>query len=186
VIGSHAVPFGFCLAQPAPLRFRSTSRPTPPPASYYVIAKADADNVEAERRSRTTPVARLLTIGPDLVVSSWPDRSTAAPGGPILATDTVKNQGGGAAGATTTRFYLSANANIDATDLVLGSRSVFGLAAGSTSSGSTSAPDSVDCHNRDLLSHRQVRRRQHRRRTQELNNYALKLLRIAAIWSSRR
>ncbi|MGH7554143.1 MAG: CARDB domain-containing protein, partial [Longimicrobiales bacterium] len=50
---------------------------------------------------------------------------------------TTKNQGGGGAGTSTTRFYLSANGTIDASDAVLGSRSVPLLAAGASDSPNT-------------------------------------------------
>jgi subtilisin family serine protease len=106
--------------------------------THYLVAKADADNLEVETQESNNTMWRLVTIGPELVVSLT-GPSTAAPGGAILATDAVKNQGGAEAGATTTRFYLSTDNDLDATDLVLSaSRSVPGLAAGATSSGSTS------------------------------------------------
>ena len=64
--------------------------------------------------------------------------ATAAAGGTIAVTDAVKNQGGGAAGATTTRFYLSADAVLDAGDVLLSpARSLPNLAAGDVNSGST-------------------------------------------------
>jgi subtilase family serine protease len=51
----------------------------------------------------------------------------------------VTNQGGGGAAASTTRFYLSTNAVLDASDVALGAgRAVPPLAAGASSSGSTS------------------------------------------------
>ncbi len=51
--------------------------------------------------------------------------------------DTVKNQGSGPAGPSTTSFYLSTNFSLDSTDTFLGSRSVPALAAGLTNAGST-------------------------------------------------
>ncbi len=107
-------------------------------ATYYIVAKADADNVEPEAQESNNTLARSLSIGPDLVVS-FTMPATAAPGGAIVITDTVKNQGGGSAGATRTRFYLSADARLDETDLVLSeNRTVPALVAGGTNSGSTS------------------------------------------------
>jgi subtilase family serine protease len=52
--------------------------------------------------------------------------------------DTTKNQGGGAAEGTTTRYYLSTDTLLDAADLPLGGRAVPGLNALQTSTGSTS------------------------------------------------
>jgi len=52
-------------------------------------------------------------------------------------TETVKNQGAVTAGASTTRYYLSADRQKNAGDALLGgSRSVSSLAAGQTSKGS--------------------------------------------------
>ena len=105
---------------------------------YYVIAKADADNVEAEIVESNNTLARLVNIGPDLIANSLTAPNTAGPGGVIAVSETVKNQGGGAGAGSTTRFYLSANAVLDAADVVLaGGRSVPGLASGATSSGTT-------------------------------------------------
>ena len=72
------------------------------------------------------------------MVSSLTAPASAGPGAAIAVSDTVKNQGGGASAASTTRFYLSANATLDAADVLLtGGRSVPGLAAGATSTGTT-------------------------------------------------
>jgi len=50
--------------------------------------------------------------------------------------DTVENQGSVAAGASTTRYYLSVNQQKDGSDILLaGSRSVSSLKAGMTSHG---------------------------------------------------
>lgn len=50
----------------------------------------------------------------------------------------MKNIGAATATASVIRFYLSSNALLDADDQVLGSRAVPALAAGATSSGTTS------------------------------------------------
>jgi subtilisin family serine protease len=105
--------------------------------SYRIVAKADADDLERETQEANNTSARSVAIGPDLVISiSTP--SAAAPGAAILVTDTVTNQGASAAGASTTRFYLSPDAGLDETDVALAeSRTVPGLDAGSSSTGST-------------------------------------------------
>jgi subtilisin family serine protease/subtilase family serine protease len=105
---------------------------------YYVIAKADADNVEAETVESNNTLLRLLSVGPDLIATSLAAPATAGPGGAIAVSETVKNQGGGSSAASTTRFYLSANAALDAADVLLtGARFVPGLASGATSTGTT-------------------------------------------------
>ena len=66
-----------------------------------------------------------------------PSKATA--GSTILVNDTTTNQRAGTVAASITRFYLSANAVLDASDILLaGSRTVPELAAGVTSTGSTS------------------------------------------------
>ena len=105
--------------------------------TYFLIAKADADNTENETNEFNNTTARSISIGPDLIVTtSGP--STAAPGGTITIADTVKNQGGAAADATTLRYYLSPNALFDSADPPLSpTRPVPALPAGATNSGST-------------------------------------------------
>jgi subtilase family serine protease len=76
-------------------------------------------------------------VGPDLVISAISAPGTSGAGITITVTDTTKNQGGGAADPTTTRFYLSTNTVLDASDVPLGSRAVPALASGASSSGST-------------------------------------------------
>jgi subtilisin family serine protease len=108
-------------------------------AVYYLFAKADADNVESESSESNNTLLRLVWIGPDLVTTSLTGPSNAAAGGTIVVTDTVKNQGGGTAVASTTRFFLSADASFDASDVPFaGTRTVPALAPGATSTGSTS------------------------------------------------
>jgi subtilase family serine protease len=77
-------------------------------------------------------------VGPDLVIASLTAPATAGPGGVISVSDTVRNQGGGAAGASSTRFYLSQNTLLDSGDVQLGSgRAVPAVGAGVTNTGTT-------------------------------------------------
>ncbi len=80
----------------------------------------------------------LAASDPDLVVSSLIASATAGTGTNISVTDTTTNIGLGAAGASTTRFYLSTNSTLDAGDTLLGGRAVPALGAGASSTGSTS------------------------------------------------
>jgi subtilase family serine protease len=105
---------------------------------YYLIAKADGDNVVAEAQEANNTSVRSIAIGPDLTVGGLTIQFTIAAGATVLATDTVQNSGGDPAGPSTTRFYLSANLSLDASDVLLaGSRAVPGLSPGASSSGST-------------------------------------------------
>src|SRR5262249_50521955 len=106
--------------------------------SFYLIAKADDDGIVTETQEANNTTARAISIGGDLVVSALTTPSQAVAGASIVVSETVKNQGGGPVGASTTRFYLSTNATWEPSDLLLsGSRSVPALDVDSSSSGST-------------------------------------------------
>ncbi len=104
---------------------------------YYLIAKADANNVISETNENNNTRYRIIRIGPDLVVSSLSAPTTAMVTASFSITDTTRNIGGGAAVASTTRFYLSTNTILDAGDILIGSRLVPELAAGARSAEST-------------------------------------------------
>jgi subtilase family serine protease len=104
----------------------------------YIIAMADGEEIVTEISETNNTYARLVTIGTDLSITSLTVPSTTGPGQSITVTDTTKNQGGASADASTTMFYLSTNSAVDAADTLLGSRNVPALAAGASSSGSTS------------------------------------------------
>lgn len=77
-------------------------------------------------------------LQPDLLVTVLAAPATALPGAAMTVSDTTKNQGGGAAVASATGFYLSTNVLLDAADALLGTRALPTLAAGAVSSGSVS------------------------------------------------
>jgi subtilase family serine protease len=112
---------------------------------YRVIAKADWDNAVTESSETNNLRTSLIQIGPDLAVSAVTVPATAAAGGAISVSDTTKNQGGGSGGASATRFYWSTNLTLDASDQLIGSRSVGPLAAGALASSTTtiSVPSSA-------------------------------------------
>jgi subtilase family serine protease len=106
--------------------------------SYYLIAKADAGSAVPETSEANNTALKLVTIGPDLVVSGLGVASPARAGMTVLVTDNLTNQGGGDAGASTIRFYLSTNYTLEAGDILLdGSRAVPPLAGGVMSAGGT-------------------------------------------------
>jgi len=119
----------------------STSLPIPAATAsgtYYVIAKADADNAVTETSETNNTYARSIRIGPNLTFSTLTtSASTVAAGAPVMVTDKITNDGGGSAASTVTRFYLSANTTLDAADVVLSSRSVPALDPAASSTGST-------------------------------------------------
>src|SRR4030042_4799979 len=100
----------------------------------YISAKADSATAVTETNETNNTLARSILIGPDLVVSSFTAPSTGGSPGTITVSVTTKNNGGGATTVTsTTGFYLSANSTWDAADTLLDTRSVPVLAAGATS-----------------------------------------------------
>jgi subtilase family serine protease len=100
-----------------------------PTASYYVIGKADAAGAVAETNENNNTSYATLRVGPDLIVSSMSGPSSAVSGSTITVTDTTRNQGGGSATGSTTRFYWSSNLSYDASDTLLAARTVAGLDA---------------------------------------------------------
>jgi subtilase family serine protease len=93
--------------------------------SYYVLGKADWDNaVDEGVETNNVRASGVIRIGPDLIISALTGPTSAAAGNTFNVSDTTKNQGSGSAGPSTTRFYLSTNTAVDASDVMLGSRSV--------------------------------------------------------------
>ena len=107
--------------------------------NYYMLAKADHANAVVEvLENNNVKASAVVRIGPDLLVSALTGPATAVRGATIVVSDTTRNQGGGSADPSTTSFYLSANAALDAADLLLGSRAVGTLLAGASESGQSS------------------------------------------------
>jgi subtilisin family serine protease/uncharacterized membrane protein len=112
--------------------------PSTAPGSYYVIAKADADNAIAETQEGNNTLARSIQIGGDLVIPALTVPSRLGAGASFIVTDTTRNQGGGDTSGSLTQFYLSTDAIFSVTDTLLsGSRAISALAAGESSIGST-------------------------------------------------
>jgi subtilase family serine protease len=105
--------------------------------SWYLVAKADAEDAIDETSEANNTYARSIGIGPDLTISTMSVPAAAGAGESIVVTETTKNQGGGTAAPSLTQFYLSSNSALDSADTLLGSRSIPALASGATSSGST-------------------------------------------------
>ena len=89
------------------------------PGSYYVIAKADADNAAAETEEANNTALRSIPIGGDLAVSALTVPAKGGAGLAIAVSDTTTNKGAGDVAASTTRFYLSKNSTLDTTDTLL-------------------------------------------------------------------
>jgi subtilase family serine protease len=106
--------------------------------SYYVIANADNGGVVLEAsETNNARAAGLVRVGPDLIETATTASATGGAGGTIVVGDTVKNQGGGDAGASTTAFYISTSAVFGPSAVQIGSRAVPPVAAGAVNTSST-------------------------------------------------
>ena len=95
-----------------------------------------SDVTETLETNNTRSVS--LLVGPDLTSPRSRHRSRWRHGSTVTVGDSVKNIGAADAGASVIRFYLSPDALLSTNDQLLGSRDVPALAAGLTSSGTTS------------------------------------------------
>ena len=136
-LGSRPVP----VLGPATTDVLTTTLHLPPAATagtHFIFAKADWDSaVEEGVETNNVKASGVIKIGPDLIISAFVAQASAAAGDTFNVSDTTKNQGGGSADASTTRFYLSANTLLDTSDVSLGSRSVLPLVAGASDAVST-------------------------------------------------
>jgi subtilisin family serine protease len=99
--------------------------------TYFILARADWDGaVQESADTNNVKSCGAIKIGPDLIVSAVTASATAGAGGPMSVSDTTRNQGGGGAEVSATRFYLSTNTAVDASDVMLGVRPVRALPAG--------------------------------------------------------
>ena len=111
------------------------------PGTYFLIACADDKNTIAEGAGEgnncRASSGTVLVMAPDLVVTALSEPPTTRPaGGSFAVTDTTTNSGNVAAGAMTTRYYLSLNKTKGTSDILLtGARSLSGLNAGVSSTG---------------------------------------------------
>ena len=109
--------------------------------TYYIGAIADYNSTLAETNETNNALSGntvIITIGADLVMTAVSGPSSGTKGASISISNTVKNQGTGGAASFIVGLYLSTDPNITTTDLRLGTRSVGSLAAGASSSATTS------------------------------------------------
>jgi subtilisin family serine protease len=134
-VGSRAVP-GLAAGASHSGSLSFTIPADTAPRTWYIIAKADGEGTLAETSETNNTYTRSIKVGPDLDVTALSAPATAAAGQSITVTDTTKNVGGSEAGPSTTQFFLSRNSSLDASDILVGSRGLSALGAGSSSSGS--------------------------------------------------
>ena len=128
----------------APGGYTGNIKPTAPstPGTYYYGACVDAVAGESDTTNNCS-VAVTVTVGaapaPDLVVDT-PTVSESSPeaGARITLSATVHNQGSGASGSTTLRYYRSTDSTITTGDTVVGTDPVSGLNSSGTNAESIS------------------------------------------------
>jgi subtilase family serine protease len=109
--------------------------PGTPLGLYYVFVKADDGGAVAEITETNNLFAgSLLRVGPDLSLTYLHAPSAVIRGTQFTITDTTRNIGS-AAPASTTSYYLSINATLDESDILLGGRAIGVLATGVQTSG---------------------------------------------------
>jgi uncharacterized delta-60 repeat protein len=124
----------FSLA-PAATR-QVTVRLTPTSLGSKVATLSFASN-DTDENPRNVPLSGTGVASSDLVVSALTGPATAGAGFAITLNETTGNIGVGLAGGTSTRYYLSSDTLIGAGDVLLGGRSLAGLAPGGSSAGAT-------------------------------------------------
>ncbi len=107
------------------------------PGSYTLFAMADGPATVSESKEFNNTKLGFIQIGPDITMTALTAPATAGAGSTILVSDTTTNSGMGTAPSSVTRFYLSSDATVDATDGLLQSRNVPQLDGGASSSAST-------------------------------------------------
>ncbi len=135
-IGSRTVPA--LAAGVADVRKTTVTLPAVSAGTWYLLANADDGRTITETLETNNTRAVTILVGPDLSVGTFTAPFSVSAGSTVTFSDSVKNIGAADAGASVIRFYLSSDALFNPTDQVLGSRDVPALAAGLTSSGTTS------------------------------------------------
>ena len=99
------------------------------PGTYYYGACVDPVTGETDATNNCSASVRITILEPDLVVGT-PSVSDSGPaaGAQFTLSATVRNDGSGAAGATTLRYYRSADETITTSDTEVGTDAVTGLA----------------------------------------------------------
>jgi subtilase family serine protease len=105
---------------------------------YYLIAKADyASSLTEVSETNNVRSSGTFKVGPDLSVLIFNAPSTITRGTAVNVNDTTRNDGS-AVGTTTTSYYLSTNSTLDASDVLVGGRTVGALAAATQELGQAS------------------------------------------------
>ena len=102
--------------------------------SYFIVAKADDASTVAEASEANNTGAWPIAIGPDLIVSALTAPALSGAAAKIAVSSTISTKTG-AAGPSTTRFFLSTTPTLGSGAVSLGTRAVPALTAGASNSG---------------------------------------------------
>jgi subtilase family serine protease len=105
------------------------------PGTYYVIAKADADDKVFETLETNNTYGLRISIGPDLSIWSFQPQGTGAPGATVTASYYIRNQGVEGTGASVLEIFWSANNSLDAGDTPVGRTDIGALLPNGVQSG---------------------------------------------------
>jgi subtilase family serine protease len=135
-VGSRTVP----ALGPGATNVRTTTvtLPAVAPGTWYLLANADDGRTITETTETNNTRSVTILVGPDLNITTFTAPFTVAAGSNPAISAIVKNIGAADAGASVIRFYLSTDVLFSADDRLLGSRDVPALAAGVSSTVSTS------------------------------------------------
>jgi subtilase family serine protease len=135
-VGSRPVP----ALGPGATSMRTTTvtLPAVAPGTWYLLANADDGRAITETTETNNTRSVTILVGPDLNITTFTAPFTVPAGSSPAISAIVKNIGAADAGASVIRFYLSTDVLFSADDRLLGSRDVPALAAGVSSTVSTS------------------------------------------------
>jgi hypothetical protein len=87
--------------------------------TWYILTNADDLGEVGEAQETNNTRSLQLTVGPDLSVSAATMAKTVVSGSTVSVNNTILNAGLDPSAPSTTRFYVSANSLLDATDTLL-------------------------------------------------------------------
>jgi subtilase family serine protease len=105
----------------------------------YILSQADADKKVTEINESNNFASTAIAVNiADLVITGQTAPSTITFGSSVTIGVGTKNIGNGVAAASTTKYWLSNDASLDATDTFLGSQAINSLLAGAAQTSSFS------------------------------------------------
>jgi subtilase family serine protease len=117
-------------SQSASLNFTYNSSWTT--GTKYILFQADSGSVVAEsNESNNIAYATIFVSAPDLIITG---QTATIVGSTVNISATTKNNGNAVAGASTTKYWLSNDTNLDSSDVSLSIQTINSLSAGASQS----------------------------------------------------